>query len=205
MECSALADLKSISVLIPGPAHPLTVERLGEAFDLIRVERGDPSLLTAEQRDKIRAIATVITVDAACIDALPNLEIVANFGVGYDVVDAPHAGKVGVMVTNTPDVLTEEVADTALGLLLCTVRDFCKAEQWVRQGRWEKEGPFPLSQATLRGRTVGIFGLGRIGQAIARRLEAFGLRSPITAAARSRASATPTILRWSNSPPMSTR
>jgi lactate dehydrogenase-like 2-hydroxyacid dehydrogenase len=170
-----LADLKSVAVLIPGPAHPRTIDRLEQTFEVIRAERADPSLLSPEQRDRIRGIASFTPVNSACMDALPQLEIVANFGVGYDFVDAPHAGKVGVMVTNTPDVLTEEVADTALGLLLCTARDFCKAEQWVRQGRWEKDGPFPLSRSTLRGRKVGIFGLGRIGQAVGRRLEAFGL------------------------------
>ena len=81
----------------------------------------------------------------------------------------------GVMVTNTPDVLTEEVADTAIGLLLNTVRELPKAEAWLRDGRWVKEGAYPLTRMTLRGRRVGIFGMGRIGRAIARRLEAFGL------------------------------
>jgi lactate dehydrogenase-like 2-hydroxyacid dehydrogenase len=109
------------------------------------------------------------------LQALPELEIVANFGVGYDGVDAVNAGKLGIMVTNTPDVLTEEVADTALGLLLNTVREFSRAEAYLREGRWAKEGGYPLTKASLRGRRVGIFGMGRIGQAIARRLEAFGL------------------------------
>jgi lactate dehydrogenase-like 2-hydroxyacid dehydrogenase len=107
--------------------------------------------------------------------ALPNAEIVANFGVGYDGVDAAHAGKHGVMVTNTPDVLTEEVADTAIGLLLGAVRELSSAEAWLRAGRWKRDGNYPLTPLTLRGRTVGIFGMGRIGLAIARRLEAFGL------------------------------
>ena len=114
-------------------------------------------------------------ISAAFIDALPQLEIIANMGVGYDSVDARHAGSRGVVVTNTPDVLTEEVADTALGLLINTVRELPRAEQWLRQGRWQKDGHYPLSPATLRGRRAGIFGMGRIGLAIARRLEAFGL------------------------------
>ena len=96
-------------------------------------------------------------------------------GVGYDSVDARHAGSRGIVVTNTPDVLTEEVADTALGLLINTVRELPRAEQWLRQGRWQKDGHYRLSPATLRGRRAGIFGMGRIGLAIARRLEAFGL------------------------------
>ena len=77
------------------------------------------------------------------------------------------------MVTNTPDVLNEEVADTALALLLATVRQIPQADRYLRAGKW-LERPFPLT-ATLRGRTVGILGLGRIGKAIAKRLEAFGL------------------------------
>ena len=79
------------------------------------------------------------------------------------------------MVTNTPDVLSDEVADTAVGLLLNTVREFPKAETYLRAGRWATEGAYPLTSLTLRGRTIGIFGLGRIGLAIAKRLEAFGL------------------------------
>jgi lactate dehydrogenase-like 2-hydroxyacid dehydrogenase len=79
------------------------------------------------------------------------------------------------MVTNTPDVLTEEVADTALGLLIDTVRELSKSQEFLRAGRWPKEGRYPLSKLSLRGRSVGIFGLGRIGKAIAHRVEAFGL------------------------------
>lgn len=79
------------------------------------------------------------------------------------------------MVTNTPDVLTEEVADTAVGLLINTIRELPRAEAWLRAGRWVADGPYPLTPMTLRGRRVGIFGMGRIGLAIARRLEAFGL------------------------------
>jgi lactate dehydrogenase-like 2-hydroxyacid dehydrogenase len=79
-----------------------------------------------------------------------------------------------MVVTNTPDVLTEEVADTAVGLLICTVRELPQAERYLRAGKWPKAN-YPLSRATLRNRTVGLVGMGRIGQAIARRLEAFGV------------------------------
>ncbi len=170
-----MADLKSITVLVPGKLHAHALKRLGETFDVITVERGDAGLLQPEQAARVRGIAAAARVDAAFIDALPKLEIVANFGVGYDAVDAPHAGKVGVMVTNTPDVLTEEVADTAVALLLNTVREFYRAEEYLRQGRWVKDGPYPLTRGTLRGRRIGIFGMGRIGKAVAHRLEAFGL------------------------------
>ena len=113
--------------------------------------------------------------DDALMARFPNLRIVGNFGVGYDSVDAVAAAKRGVIVTNTPEVLTEEVADTTLGLLLNTVREFYQAEKWLRDGRWAKEGDYRLTPASLRDRSVGIVGLGRIGKAIARRLEAFGL------------------------------
>ena len=98
----------------------------------------------------------------------------SSFGVGYDHIDAKWAGEHGIIVTNTPDVLNEEVADTALGLLLCTVREFPQADRYVRAGKWPK-AQYPLSKATLRNRTVGMVGMGRIGKAIAKRLEAFGV------------------------------
>ena len=82
-------------------------------------------------------------VDDALIGRLPKLEIIASFGVGYDHVDALAAGKRGIIVTNTPDVLTEEVADTALGLLLCTVRELPQAERYLRAGKWPASATIP--------------------------------------------------------------
>ncbi len=102
---------------------------------------------------------------------LPKLEIVSTFAVGYDHVDVKWAAEHGITVTNTPKVLNEEVADTALGLILCTVREFPQAERYLRAGKWV-ERAYPLTKATLRDRTVGMVGMGAIGQAIARRLEA---------------------------------
>ena len=102
---------------------------------------------------------------------LPKLEIVSTFAVGYDHVDVKWAAEHGITVTNTPKVLNEEVADTALGLILCTVREFPQAERYLRAGKW-LERAYPLTKATLRDRTVGMVGMGAIGQAIARRLEA---------------------------------
>ena len=118
---------------------------------------------------------TGVKTDEALLAALPRLRVIANYGVGYDSIDAPAAARRGIVVTNTPDVLTEEVADTALGLLLTTVRELSKAEAYLRAGRWVKEGDYRLSTASLRDRSVGIIGLGRIGKAIARRCDAFGL------------------------------
>ena len=103
----------------------------------------------------------------------PNLEIISSFGVGYDHIDAKAAARLGVIVTNTPGVLDDEVADTALGLMIMTVRQLPQAERYLRAGLWPK-GAFPLTPS-LRGRTVGIVGLGPIGKAIATRVSGFGL------------------------------
>jgi lactate dehydrogenase-like 2-hydroxyacid dehydrogenase len=167
------------------------VERIGKSFHMERLERGDPALLTPELTREVRGIAAMSTISAEFIDALPALEIIANFGVGYDAVDARHAALKNVMVTNTPDVLTEEVADTAIGLLLNTVREFPRAEAWLREGRWARDGAYPLTPMTLRGRRAGILGMGRIGLAIARRLEAFGI--PVSYHNRRRVEASPYI------------
>lgn len=170
-----MASAEAVTIFIPGHLNEHAVARVSGAFKVIRAGRADAALLQPAERARIRGIAAMATVDAAFIDALPNLEIIANFGVGYDAVDAAHAGRKGVMVTNTPDVLTQEVADTAVGLLLNAVRELPRAEAWLRAGKWRSEGPYRLTPGTLRGRTVGIFGMGRIGRAIARRLEAFDL------------------------------
>jgi lactate dehydrogenase-like 2-hydroxyacid dehydrogenase len=161
-------------VLVLAPKQSI-VEGLEKAFTLHKLwEAPDREELLANIAPRVKAIASAgghAPVDAALMSRLPNLEIVSSFGVGYDHVDARWAGAHGIVVTNTPDVLTEEVADTALGLLLCTVREFPQAERHLRAGKW-LAGNYPLSKATLRDRTVGIVGLGRIGKAIARRLDA---------------------------------
>ncbi|WEX10176.1 2-hydroxyacid dehydrogenase [Chelativorans sp. AA-79] len=166
---------EDVTILVPGKLHSHAVSRIGERFRLMAVERSDPALLTDEMKRSVVGVAASGAISSAFMDALPKLQIVASFGVGYDAVDAAHAGRKGIVVTNTPDVLTEEVADTALGLLINTVRELPKAENYLREGRWRREGAYPLTCATLRGRSVGIFGMGRIGRAIARRVEAFGL------------------------------
>ena len=141
------------------------------------LELKDKDAFVKEHGGKIRAIAIAYTankVDGAFLSQFPKLEQISSFGVGYDHIDARWAGEHGIVVTNTPDVLNEEVADTALGLLLCTVREFPQADRYVRAGKWPSSY-YPLSKATLRNRTVGMVGMGRIGRAIARRLEAFGV------------------------------
>ncbi len=134
-----------------------------------------PDDLTAENAPHVRAVISGggRDVDAALLERLPALEIISNFGVGYDSVDLAGAVARNIMVTHTPDVLNEEVADLTLALLLSTVRQVPQADRFVREGCWPS-GAFRLT-SSLRGRTVGLIGLGRIGLAIARRLEAFGL------------------------------
>jgi lactate dehydrogenase-like 2-hydroxyacid dehydrogenase len=163
------------TVLLAGKVHPRVRQRVEAEFEAISIDAANVALLDEDARARIRGLAAATAISADFIDSLPNLEVIANFGVGYDAVDAAHAATRSVMVTNTPDVLSEEVADTTVGLLLNTVRELPKAEAYLRAGKWESNGAYPLTSLSLRGRTVGIFGLGRIGLAIARRLEAFGL------------------------------
>jgi len=137
----------------------------------------DQDAFIASIAPHVRAIAAVAghgPVDGALMARFPKLEIVSSFGVGYDHIDAKWAGQHGVIVTNTPDVLNEEVADTALGLLLATVRHLPQAEKYLRAGHWPKHGDYQLTPS-LRDRTVGIVGMGRIGKAIARRLDAMNV------------------------------
>jgi lactate dehydrogenase-like 2-hydroxyacid dehydrogenase len=165
-------------VLLVGPPKPLIVDSLSGPFAVHKLaDAADRDAFLNDAGSRVRAIASSgppALIDAALMSKLPRLEIVSSFGVGYDHVDAKWAGQHGITVTNTPDVLNEEVADTALGLLLSTVREFPQAERYVRAGKWT-QAQYPLSNATLRDRTVGMVGMGRIGKAIARRLDAFGV------------------------------
>lgn len=170
-----MSDAKP-DVLLIGPSKPLLTKGLEPAFTVHRlIDADDREAFLSAIAGRVRAFAVTYTnqrIDPAFMQRFPRLEIISSFGVGYDHVDARWAGGHGIVVTNTPDVLNEEVADTTLGLLLCTVRELPQAERFLRAGKWQ-HGPYPLSPATLRGRTVGIVGMGRIGQAIARRLEGF--------------------------------
>jgi lactate dehydrogenase-like 2-hydroxyacid dehydrogenase len=165
-------------VLMMAQMAPMIIEGVDQAFTLHKLwEAPDRERLIGELAPRLRAIAAGGPVhDRVGPDFMakfPKLEIISSFGVGYDHVDAKWAGEHGIVVTNTPDVLNEEVADTALGLLLCTVRELPQAERHLRVGKWV-EGDYRLT-TSLRGRRAGVVGLGRIGKAIARRLEAFGL------------------------------
>jgi lactate dehydrogenase-like 2-hydroxyacid dehydrogenase len=112
------------------------------------------------------------SIDAAMMDAAPDLRMIALASVGYDRVDVEHARARGITITNTPDVLTDDVADLAIGLMLAVARRLPARDLYVRQGRWAREGAPPLARRAS-GRRIGILGLGRIGQAIALRARPF--------------------------------
>jgi len=166
-----------VDIVLTGPLPGSTADGLDAAFRVYRPFTG------AEPKAKLDAVAGHIRGVAAgashehlgdaFFDRFPKLEILASCGVGYDHIDAKAAARRGIIVTNTPDVLTDEVADTAIGLLIATVRRLPQADAYLRAGKW-LDKPFPFTD-TLRGKTMGIAGLGRIGKAIAHRAEAFGL------------------------------
>jgi len=171
---SAVSSEK-IDLVVHGPIKPIVTNGFSDQFVLHQFETtGDLERLTPEVAAKVRGLAiTYNTVrgDAKTLARFPKLEIVASFGVGYDHVDVAYARDHDIMVTNTPDVLTEEVADIAMGLLIATLREFVKADRYLRSGLWQMQ-QYPLSVGSLRDRKVGMVGMGRIGQAIARRLDA---------------------------------
>lgn len=165
-------------VLLIGIKKPTIVDGLSKAVNLhMLVDATDKDAFLNSIAGRVRAFAVSYTSNKVGSDLMgkfPKLEIISSFGVGYDHIDAKWAGAHGIIVTNTPDVLNEEVADTALGLLINTVREFPQAERHLRAGKWP-QAAYRLSKGTLRDRTVGMVGMGRIGRAIARRLEAFGV------------------------------
>jgi lactate dehydrogenase-like 2-hydroxyacid dehydrogenase len=170
--------MKSPDVLMPAKGMDLIEEQLSARLPLHRLWlEPNPDLWLAEWGPRIRAIAMTgghAPLDEAYMRQFPKLEIISSFGVGYDNIDAKAAAGLGIHVTNTPGVLDDEVADTALGLMIMTVRQLPQAERYLRAGQWSKKGAYALTPS-LRGRTVGILGLGRIGKAIATRITSFGL------------------------------
>jgi len=166
---------EKIDLLIYGPSRPILQNGFSDQFVLHAAEtKHDLERLTPGTLKKIRGVAVTyhtVHADKTALALFPKLEIVASFGVGYDHVDSAYAREHSIVVTNTPDVLTEEVADVAMGLLIATLREFVKADRYLRSGLWMTQN-YPLSVGSLRDRKVGIVGMGRIGQAIARRLDA---------------------------------
>ncbi|MBE1551094.1 lactate dehydrogenase-like 2-hydroxyacid dehydrogenase [Mycobacterium sp. OAS707] len=164
----------SRSVLQVGPLKPSLAQTLRDDYAAY-VLPDEPADFLTEHGSEIKAVVTSGRkgVDAELMAALPNLGAVVNFGVGYDTTDVDAAAARGVVVSNTPDVLTDCVADTAVGLVIDVMRQFSAADRYVRAGRWPVDGNYPLTRQVSNKR-IGIIGLGRIGSAIAQRLSAFG-------------------------------
>jgi len=164
-------------ILQIGPYPDWDQEPLDAAFDMHRLfEAKDAAAVLENVGSDVRAIATrgELGADRAMIAACPKLEMIAVYGVGYDAVDLAACKEQGIAVTNTPDVLTEDVADLGVAMMLCQSRAMVGAETWVRDGSWAAKGLYPL-QRRVFGRKAGILGLGRIGFEIGKRLAGFGM------------------------------
>ncbi|MCG7595258.1 2-hydroxyacid dehydrogenase [Mycobacterium sp. PSTR-4-N] len=165
------------AVLQVGPLKPSLEQTLAREYGARVLPESDDeraAFLAEHGADFTAAVTSGRTgVDAGLMAALPHLGAVINFGVGYDTTDVGAAAARGIGVSNTPDVLTDCVADTAVGLLIDTLRQFSASDRYVRAGRWPVGGSYPLTRQVSNSR-VGIIGLGRIGTAIAHRLNAFG-------------------------------
>ncbi|CAH2068023.1 unnamed protein product [Thlaspi arvense] len=166
--------MESIGVLMMCPMSSYLENELQKRFNLLRFWTcPEKSVFLETHRNSIRAVVGNASAgaDAQLISDLPKLEIVSSFSVGLDKIDLGKCKEKGIRVTNTPDVLTEDVADLAIGLILALLRRLCECDRYVRSGKW-KTGDFQLT-TKFSGKSVGIIGLGRIGTAIAKRAEAF--------------------------------
>jgi lactate dehydrogenase-like 2-hydroxyacid dehydrogenase len=165
-------------IIVTNRIFAVTQEKLDALFACHRLyEAQDRGAFLESLAPKVRALATFGSpgADATLMDALPRLELISNFGVGVDAIDLAAAEKRGIVVTNTPDVLNECVADCGMALVLNTLRKFPQSEAYLRSGYWATRGAYPLT-TSLGGKTLGVLGLGRIGEAIAKRALAFGMK-----------------------------
>ncbi|MBE0550390.1 MAG: 2-hydroxyacid dehydrogenase [Rubrivivax sp.] len=171
-----------IDVLAVARLSPLLAPQLAAAYTVHdRLHETDPAAFAAVA-PRIRGIAASgdSKVDVELIARLPALEIISVMGVGYDGIDVAAAKVRGVQVTHTPNVLNDDVADLAIGLMLCAARQLPAADRYVRAGQWAASGPMPLARK-MSGARLGLVGMGRIGQAIAHRAAAFGMSIAYTA------------------------
>ncbi|WP_197503782.1 2-hydroxyacid dehydrogenase [Mycobacterium sp. 852014-50255_SCH5639931] len=158
-----------------GDFEPTFEAELTARYEISKLPEGpERADFLSERAADIRVVLTSGSpgVDADTMAALPHLEVIVNNGAGVDLIDLPAARRRGIGVSNTPDVLSDTVADTAVGLILMTLRRFGAADRYVRAGGWVRDGPFPYAR-DVSGLQVGILGLGRIGSAIATRLVGF--------------------------------
>jgi lactate dehydrogenase-like 2-hydroxyacid dehydrogenase len=161
-------------VLVVGNFFPSVLDDLKKDFDVTHMKDKD-AVKAAPDADlaEIEALASFGWAPKKLIERLPKLKLISSFGVGYDGVDVGFATKKGIVVGHTPDVLNDDVANCAIALLLATTRRLVAQDKYLREGRWVSEGNAPLTH-TIRGKVVGIVGLGRIGLAIAEKLSVFG-------------------------------
>lgn len=165
-------------IIVVSKIFERTQDKLDRDFTCHKLyEAADRDAFLRQHAPRVRGLATFGPpgADAQLMDALPKLEIISNFGVGVDAIDVAAAKKRKLIVTNTPDVLNECVADTAMALVLNVMRAFPASENYLRSGYWATRGAFRLT-TSLGGKTLGVLGLGRIGEAIAKRAEAFGMK-----------------------------
>jgi lactate dehydrogenase-like 2-hydroxyacid dehydrogenase len=165
-------------IIITARGHAGTMATLQNEFTShLLADAPDRNAFLRQHAGAVRGLATFgpMSVDGKLMDALPKLEIISNFGVGVDAINLDDARKRNIIVTNTPEVLNECVADTALALVLNTVRKFPQSEVYLRGGNWASRGPYPLT-TSIGGKTLGVLGLGRIGEAIAARAAACGMK-----------------------------
>lgn len=163
--------------LMPFPANSIQLTAASQLNLLSLGEDNDAAATLAQHAESVRVVANTgeYVVDAELMDRLPNLGLIAQFGVGYDSIDVAAAVERGIVVTNCAGSNAEEVGDTCFSILLALVREICQAQDHLRSGKWSTEGAFPLAPSSLQGRSMGIFGMGSVGQAVARRAEAFGM------------------------------
>jgi len=164
-------------IIITAKGHAGTMATLQSEFSThLLADAADRNAFLKQHAPQVRGLATFgpMPVDGKLMDALPKLEIISNFGVGVDAINLADAKKRNIIVTNTPDVLNECVADTALALILNTLRRLPQSEKYLRGGNWASRGPYPLT-ASLGGKVLGVLGLGRIGEAVAKRAMACGM------------------------------
>jgi hydroxypyruvate reductase len=164
-------------IILTAKGHAGTMATLQSEFTAHNLfEASNKDSFLQECAARVRGLATFgpMPVDGKLMDALPKLEIISNFGVGVDAINLADARQRNIIVTNTPDVLNECVADTALALILNTLRKLPQSEKYMRGGNWASRGPYPLT-TSLGGKVLGVLGLGRIGEAVAKRAMACGM------------------------------
>nr|AGW27202.1 putative hydroxyphenylpyruvate reductase 2 [Salvia miltiorrhiza] len=167
--------MENVGVMMTTPMSAYLEQQLQQRFTLFKLwESPSRTQFLTRRADSVNAVVgdTKIGADSELIDSLPRLEIVSTYSVGLDKIDLDKCRERGIRVTNTPDVLTDDVADLAIGLALTTLRRICACDAFVRNGSW-RNGDFQLA-TKFSGKSVGILGLGRIGSAIAKRAKAFG-------------------------------